>query len=109
MIRYATLLLLSVCALGAWAHDPVAHQHAGAAADLVDGSKNPELIPDSLAFRLYFIALSENDSTLTKASERQEAFFATAGLKAADTEVAASDLPPSSAHGIIRRQNLLMA
>jgi hypothetical protein len=92
MIRYATMLVLFVCALGAWAHDPAAHQHAGAAADMIDGSKNPELIPDSLAFRLYFIALSENDSTLTESTERQKAFFATAGLKAADTEVAASIL-----------------
>jgi hypothetical protein len=92
MIRYATLLLLSVCAFGTWAHDPVARQHSETAADTIDGSKNPELIPDSLAFRLYFIALSENDSTLTESTERQKAFFATAGLNAADTEVAASIL-----------------
>jgi len=93
MTRYVTtVLILFVFALGAWAQNSPPHQHATAAADVIDGSLHPELIPDSVAFRLYFIALSEKDPTLTEASERQKAFFSTAGLNDADAHVAAAIL-----------------
>jgi len=92
MIRYVTVLVLSLFALGAWAQNSPPHQHAAAAADVIDGSLHPELIPDSIAFRLYLIALSEKDTTLTEPSEHQKVILGVAGLDDADIKVAAGIL-----------------
>ncbi len=60
MIRYVSLalLVLSVFALGTLAQNPVPHQHPMSPPNLIDGSKNPELVPDSTAYRLYLISVS---------------------------------------------------
>lgn len=59
MIRYVnTVVALFVIALGAWAQNSVPHQHSVAPSNLIDGSKNPELIPDSTAYRLYLLNAS---------------------------------------------------
>ncbi len=93
MIRYVTtVFVLFMFALGAWAQNSPPHQHTDTAADVVDGSLHPELIPDSVAFRLYFIALAEEDATLTTASDHQKAFFFMAGLPNTDVEAAAGIL-----------------
>ena len=88
MIRYVTILLLSVFALGTWAQNPPpAHQHA-VATDVIDGSVHPELIPDSVAWRLYLFAVSENPSPLPNESRRQHAHLAKAGLEESDIQAA---------------------
>jgi hypothetical protein len=57
MSRYFTILLLSVFPLGTWAQNsPPAHQHVQPV--MIDGSVHPELIPDSIAYRLYLVAVS---------------------------------------------------
>jgi len=60
MIRYAiTVLILFVLALGTWAQNsPPQHQHQHLNMTVVDGAKNPELIPDSTAYRLWLVTVS---------------------------------------------------
>jgi len=50
-------------------------------ADIIDGAKHPELIPDSIAYRLFFItaAAPTNPSLNDKARER--AYLRTAGVR----------------------------
>jgi hypothetical protein len=57
MIRYVISVLgLFVFSLGGWAQNtPVQHQHQ---ATVIDGAKNPELIPDATAYRLWLVAVS---------------------------------------------------
>jgi hypothetical protein len=84
MTCYVTALVLSVFALGAWAQNPVPHQHSVAPANLIDGSKNPELVPDSTAYRLFLL----NHSVPTNSSEEdrkiQSAHLAKAKLDVND-------------------------
>ena len=71
MIRYVTLFVLSVFAFGAWAQtSPPQHQHQATAATVVDGDKNPELIPDSTAYRLWLVTVSPSPN----ATEKQRMF-----------------------------------
>ena len=67
MIRYIIVLVLSVFALGAWAQtSPPQHQHQATAATVVDGAKNPELIPDSTAYRLWLVTVSPSPNATEK-------------------------------------------
>lgn len=92
MIRYVTVFVLSLFALGAWAQNSPPHQHAAVASNFIDGSKNPELIPDSSGYRLYFIAVSENPSPSVAETTRQRAHLTSAGLKGDDIQAAATVL-----------------
>jgi hypothetical protein len=61
-----TLLSLFVFAVGAWAQtSPPVHHHPDMA--VIDGSKNPELIPDATAYRLWLVTVS----TLPNATEQE--------------------------------------
>ena len=84
MIRYVTVLILSVFALGAWAQSPVPHQHPAAAANMVDGSKNPELIPDSTAYRLFLLNHSVRANSSEEDRKIQSAHLAKVGLDVND-------------------------
>jgi len=76
MIRYVISALgLFVFALGTWAQNPP-HQHAET---VIDGAKNPELIPDSTALRLWLVTVSELPNATAQDSDRQRAHLA--GLK----------------------------
>ena len=88
MIRYVTVLVLSMFALGAWAQNPSPHQHA--AADIIDGSVHPELIPDSVAYRLYFFLIAEKPIPLPNEAKRQHAHLQKAGLS--ETEIQATSI-----------------
>jgi|SRR5580658_1050847 hypothetical protein len=81
------LIVPLVFALGAWAQNPSPHQHA--AADVIDGSVHPELIPDAVAWRLYLLAVSENPSPLPNESRRQHAHLQKAGLGEQDINATA--------------------
>ena len=52
----------------------------------VDGSKNPDLIPDSAAYRLVFLSLKPPDAADQSGLVRQSAALAATGLSAADLE-----------------------
>ncbi len=56
-IRYLTILILSMLAFSnSWAQSP-SHDHPPSPDNLIDGGKNPELIPDSVAYRLYLLTV----------------------------------------------------
>src|SRR5689334_10389736 len=50
----------------------------------VNGATNPELIPDSLAFRHYFLAIAISRDAPAPERERRASLLATAGLSSAD-------------------------
>jgi hypothetical protein len=73
MSRYVTLLVSFVFALGAWAQSSPPHQHTDT---VVDGAKNPELIPDSTAYRLWLVTVSELPNAKAEDRDRQRAHLA---------------------------------
>jgi hypothetical protein len=58
------------------------HQHS--ADTVVDGAKNPELIPDSTAYRLWLITVSELPNATTQDRDRQRAHLSSLQLSELD-------------------------
>ena len=85
IVRSFALLIVTTTA--SWAQSPP-HQHPKA--DIIDGSVNPQAIPDSVAYRLYFVAVSELPTSLP--SRRQHAHLLSAGLKENDIQATAKIL-----------------
>lgn len=84
--RYlSTVLVLSVFAFSGWAQSPP-HQHAFDPSQItvVDGSKNPELIPDSTIYRLFLLAVSTGSYPTEQEQARQDAHLTDIGLSGAD-------------------------
>jgi hypothetical protein len=83
MIRCVTLLVLSVFALGTWAQTSTSqHQHPNE--NVVDGAKNPELIPDSTAYRLWLVTVSLPPNATEKERTFQQAHLKKLQLTDAD-------------------------
>ena len=59
---------------------------------MIDGAKHPELIPDLVAYRLFFITVSEPQQATAEQRARQRAQLLTAGLKEGDLQHASSVL-----------------
>ena len=79
MVRYVSLLVLFVFALGAWAQtSPPQHQHP--TVTVVDGAKNPELIPDSTAYRVWLVTVSLPPHATEKERAFQQAHLRTLKL-----------------------------
>lgn len=69
------------------------HVHPSSSpADIIDGRVHPELIPDSTAYRLYFIAVAETPYPGPNEARRQHAHLAAAGLAGGDLQVASEVL-----------------
>lgn len=51
---------------------------------MVDGAANPELVPDSVAFRLYFVAVSQKPNPTPEEATRQMAHIRRIGLEDTD-------------------------
>lgn len=76
-------LFLSVFALGAWAQtSPPQHIHPDVT--VVDGAKNPELIPDSTAYRLWLVTVSVPPNATEKDRTFQQAHLKKLQLTDAD-------------------------
>lgn len=84
MFRYLIALSTAlVLAVGAQAQSsPPQHQHA--APKLIDGAVHPELIPDTVAYRLYLVAVSTGQNATEADQQRQRAHVTRTGL--ADTD-----------------------
>ena len=54
-------------------------------AGMIDGAKNPELIPDDVAYRLVLLAVAEREDATDAQKARFRAKIASAGLKEDDT------------------------
>src|SRR4029077_6525313 len=78
VIRYITGFVLSLFAFGTRAQTPPKHQHA--AANVIDGAAHPELIPDSVAYRLYFVAVSTVQNPAEAEQKHQHAHLMKTGL-----------------------------
>jgi len=59
------------------------HQHPVSSSS-IDGAMHPELIPDSLAYRLYFVAVSTGQNPTDIDLQRQQAHLRKIGLEADD-------------------------
>jgi len=77
------LSLLCSCTLCVNAQSPP-NQHSPT--NVIDGSVHPELIPDSLAYRLYFLAVSTRTNPSDAERARQQTQLNMIGLKASDRE-----------------------
>ncbi len=73
--------------LALWIAVPLPAQHAAHSSSLsvvVDGSKDPELIPDDLAYRHFLLALAEHGTPTTEEARRREARLNPVGLSVSD-------------------------
>ncbi len=61
---------------------PPQHQHV--APNLIDGAVHPELIPDSVAYRLYLVAISTDQNPTEVAQKHQRAQLLKTGLGETD-------------------------
>ena len=61
-------------------------------ANMIDGARHPELIPDSIAYRLFFLTVAEPADATDDERARQRAWLRTAGLKDEDVQPAAAVL-----------------
>jgi hypothetical protein len=64
-------------AFGAWAQTP---QHQHVTPNVIDGAVHPELIPDSIAYRLYLVAVSTGANPTKAEQERQHVHLMKTGL-----------------------------
>jgi hypothetical protein len=80
--------LVAVCP-GSWAQSPP-HQHP--ATTVIDGALNPDLIPDSVAYRLYLFTVSMKQGPTQVDQECQHAHLIRTGLSDADRQVFVSIL-----------------
>jgi hypothetical protein len=89
MIRYVTGAVGAlIFAFGAWAQtSPPQHQHNVAAPNLIDGAVRPDLIPDSVAYRLYLVTVSTGRNPTESAQKDQRAKVAKTGLDDTDQHV----------------------
>lgn len=81
------LLLLGVLQgyAAAQANQP---NHVMPTTNLIDGSVQPDLIPDSTAYRLFFITVSTGTNPKAEEKARQAAFLKSAGLSDEEIEAA---------------------
>ncbi|HEV2425284.1 MAG TPA: hypothetical protein VGZ29_10700 [Terriglobia bacterium] len=56
--------------------------------DVIDGARHPELIPDTIAYRLFFLTVAEPPNASDSQRARQRAFLRTAGLREQDVQPA---------------------
>lgn len=87
MTRVLSLVLcIAFCLVGlSKAQDSTApHQHANT---VIDGAVHPELIPDSIAYRLYFYTLSTGPNATEQDRKVQLVHLSKVGLQGADLEI----------------------
>jgi len=81
----AVTLLFTNSLLAQTITNPV-HDHNVTAETMIDGAEHPELIPDSDAYRLYFIAVSESANPSDQQKARQAAHLRKVGLRGSDLQ-----------------------
>jgi hypothetical protein len=80
-------------AFGAWAQtSPPQHQHNVTTPKIIDGAAHPELIPDSVAYRLYLVAVSTGPNASEAEQTHQRAHLMRTGLGDIDRQILTSIL-----------------
>ena len=94
MTRFVTAVAGALMfAFTAWAQSsPPQHQHTVAAPNLIDGAVHPELIPDSVAYRLYLVAVSTGPNPTETDQTHQRAHVMKTGLVGTDQQILISVL-----------------
>jgi hypothetical protein len=97
MIRLRFLLMLAVASLlmpFSYAQSSTRpHQHSASASGVVvDGAVHPELIPDSIAYRLYFLAVSTGVSASDEDRKQKQLYLRKASLEEGDLNALTSTL-----------------
>lgn len=88
MIRYVTAAIgVLMLAFGAWAQTSPPHNHQAAAPTLIDGAVHPELIPDSIAYRLYLVAVSTGQNPTEAEQKSQRTHIMRTGLVDTDQQL----------------------
>lgn len=83
MKRYVLMLSILVFGISTWAQSPP-HQHQAPKVSVVEGSVNPELIPDSTMYRLFLLNISTSATPTDQEREKQSAHLTAMGLKGTD-------------------------
>lgn len=78
--------VLAVCACLSPAQVTNSPHHQADVSIVIDGAVHPELIPDSLAYRLYFVALSTGQNPTEVERRRQRMHIMKVGLVESDQE-----------------------
>jgi hypothetical protein len=77
---YVALLSVVVSTLSILTFAQAEHDHNIVVVPVIDGAKNPELIPDLVAYRLYLVTVGELPTATTEDVERQKANLAKVDL-----------------------------
>jgi hypothetical protein len=87
-MTYLRLLLICItfCLVASYsqAQNSNPHQHDAVAPVVIDGAVHPELIPDSAAYRLYFLALSTGSNSSDEERKQKQAHLRKTGLQEQD-------------------------
>lgn len=78
--RYGAAICVLMYAVGTWAQTSPPPNQQAAPPELIDGAVHPERIPDAVAYRLYFITVSETPNPTPEARKRQLAYLSGIGL-----------------------------
>jgi hypothetical protein len=62
------------------------HMHSGVPTPMINGKEHPELIPDSTAYRLYFVAIGEPPNPSAGRAARQRAYLEKIGVGDGDLQ-----------------------
>jgi len=84
------LLGTSICLPAQELQDKLEVPHVHNSPALIDGAKNPELIPDVTAYRLFFVAVSHNPTAVPEEKARHANLAKRVRLADADNEALAS-------------------
>jgi hypothetical protein len=79
-----TVLSLTSVAFGQ--NNPSTHSHISSTQAIIDGETNPELIPDSVAYRLYLLTIAPAANPTTDDTARQNSHIQVLRLHATDRQ-----------------------
>ncbi|HUN63971.1 MAG TPA: hypothetical protein VMU53_18370 [Candidatus Sulfotelmatobacter sp.] len=88
LVALGVAFSLWIAPLGKAQNAATPHQHASAS-PMIDGAVHPELIPDSAAYRLYFLSISTSLNANDAERNRQRARIRMIGLSDSDAQALA--------------------
>src|SRR5690242_4560836 len=92
LIMGKTIVFWALC-LALTASAVAQHQHEGMSpTETIDGSKNPELVPDLTAYRLYFLAATSPANAPAEEAGRRWNHIRALGLNFSDSQAIGSAL-----------------
>jgi hypothetical protein len=83
-MRFRILLIVTLCGAPTALLSQTASTSSNLPPGFIDGSKNPNQIPDAAAYRLVFLSLTVPPSADSKALAKQSALMAQFGFSGAD-------------------------